>query len=262
VLLSYKEFRAKFWNGIATPSSTVYCIQVTYRLSRELAFIFYRLGISPNTISGLSFLSAMVAVGAILFFPTSLGAQILALIMFQLCYALDCADGQVARAAGKATQFGKFLDLVLDRFNNFLAFTGYYAAYVLSSAGGGGLGGLLWGEPGSGSAPVTGVDPRELLLFFLAFSGYQLFVITNMIRGFVWSSHQGFARRAMTRSLVRRIITLPYELMDQGVHFLMLSLAYIFGLILPALWLYGFLGWVMFLLLLIVLKRNPLLEQK
>ena len=41
---------------------------------------------------------------------------LLALVLWQLSYILDCADGQVARATGKASLFGARVDVLVDFF--------------------------------------------------------------------------------------------------------------------------------------------------
>lgn len=74
-------------------------------------FIFLK--INPNLIS---FLSLVTAIIFCLFL--SVGNFILASLMVLLSGLFDVIDGQVARALGKATLLGKFLDRTLDKIND------------------------------------------------------------------------------------------------------------------------------------------------
>jgi phosphatidylglycerophosphate synthase len=78
-----------------------------------VAALAYRLGIAPNaiTVAGLTFMLTAC-------FPYALGvapaAWILAAILWQIGFAFDCADGQLARATGTASPFGAWLDVACD----------------------------------------------------------------------------------------------------------------------------------------------------
>lgn len=95
-------------------------------LTRPLASLVVRLvfntRVTPNQLtvfaavlgvsSGLSYLGGTPA-----FF-------ILGGTLLQLSSVFDCADGQLARAKGRQSRFGAYLDLLLDRVVDFFAFTG------------------------------------------------------------------------------------------------------------------------------------------
>lgn len=70
-----------------------------------------RLGISPN---GWTALALAVAVGG--FFALWGGSLLNGLILFLISGALDIVDGAVARAAGRASATGAFLDGIIDRY--------------------------------------------------------------------------------------------------------------------------------------------------
>lgn len=84
------------------------------RLGASLAYGGYRLGLAP---------SVLTLAGGILGVGTSLAyailppgpANVVALALaYQLAYGFDCADGQLARASQRTSEFGAWLDLAVD----------------------------------------------------------------------------------------------------------------------------------------------------
>jgi phosphatidylglycerophosphate synthase len=78
-----------------------------------------RIGITPNTISTISLVVAVLAGIAYAFRGPLLGA--LGLLFSGV---IDMLDGTVARATGKATRFGAVYDPVLDRYAEFAVLFG------------------------------------------------------------------------------------------------------------------------------------------
>ncbi|OLS30455.1 MAG: CDP-diacylglycerol--inositol 3-phosphatidyltransferase [Candidatus Thorarchaeota archaeon AB_25] len=78
-----------------------------------------RTGITPNMITGLTVLVALVSAW---FF--ALGDLIIGLLFMILTVVLDMFDGAVARAAGLASKFGATFDHTLDRYAEFLFMLG------------------------------------------------------------------------------------------------------------------------------------------
>ena len=70
-----------------------------------------RAGVSPDAIT----VAGMVGVVASSFFFTAQGHLLLALIGITLSALTDMLDGAVARALGRASRWGAFLDSTLDR---------------------------------------------------------------------------------------------------------------------------------------------------
>lgn len=102
-------------------------------------------GLSPNVLTLLSLAFGLAtSVAVILLFPWSrVAAACVGLIGWQVAYGLDCADGQLARAAKKTSRGGATLDLLAD----FGVHTGVATAALMvapigSDAIAGGLGGL------------------------------------------------------------------------------------------------------------------------
>jgi len=95
------------------------------RLLGAMAYPFIALGVPPNymTVSSLilcSLAAWLIAEGRLFyaFFPFALGSL------------LDALDGTVARAEGKTTKFGAFLDSSLDRYSDGVVLSGFALLYT------------------------------------------------------------------------------------------------------------------------------------
>ncbi|MGC8631097.1 MAG: CDP-alcohol phosphatidyltransferase family protein [Thermoprotei archaeon] len=93
-------------------------------LLKLLAYPFIELGVPPNylTLASLifcAFSSLLIVRSAFFyaFFPFAVGAL------------LDALDGTVARAEGKSTKFGAFLDSNLDRYSDGIVLAGFALVY-------------------------------------------------------------------------------------------------------------------------------------
>lgn len=96
-------------------------------LGRVLAATGYRMGITPNGISAISAcctFSALVVLAALT--PSAMLGIVVALLLV-LGYALDSADGQVARLAGGGSLAGEWLDHILDAFKT----SGFHLAITI-----------------------------------------------------------------------------------------------------------------------------------
>jgi phosphatidylglycerophosphate synthase len=88
------------------------------RAGAVFAAAAYRLGIPPtaltagNLVVGVATSAAVVALASTAA-PTWI-AGLVALIGWQLAYALDCADGQLARVAGRTSPAGARVDVLCD----------------------------------------------------------------------------------------------------------------------------------------------------
>ena len=96
----------------STPSGLLGAVEpLLQALARPLVRALARLGVSPDalTIAGLV---GNVGVGALL----AVGELTLGGVALLVVNLLDLLDGEVARATGRSTAFGAFLDSVLDRY--------------------------------------------------------------------------------------------------------------------------------------------------
>jgi phosphatidylglycerophosphate synthase len=75
--------------------------------------------ITPNQITLSAVFVALVSVALLLALPGHLGL-ILAVVVFELSYVLDCADGMLARWRGTASPVGHLLDFLMDELKAFL----------------------------------------------------------------------------------------------------------------------------------------------
>jgi CDP-diacylglycerol--glycerol-3-phosphate 3-phosphatidyltransferase len=88
-------------------------------LVEPLANGLSRMGVSPNALS-----CAGVALSGLSGWIYGTGSFFLGALVAALAGICDTLDGQIARAAGKESAFGAFLDSTLDRFGELLIFLG------------------------------------------------------------------------------------------------------------------------------------------
>lgn len=113
------------------------------------AVVVYFLRNTPITPNQVTFLSAVVAAGAGLMFALLPGHLwlVLAALVFELSFVLDCADGQLARLRRTASPLGHMLDFLMDELKAMFVFA--CVAYRLWHGSGedlylvAGLGGLF-----------------------------------------------------------------------------------------------------------------------
>jgi len=74
--------------------------------------------VTPNQITLSAVFVALVAVVLLLVWPGHLGL-IAAVLVFELSYVLDCADGMLARWRGTASPVGHLLDFLMDELKAF-----------------------------------------------------------------------------------------------------------------------------------------------
>lgn len=84
------------------------------RLGAVLAWLGFQLRLSPSMVTLLAGFCAILGAALYALLPTSLDAAWLSFILLQCAYALDCADGQLARATGRSSELGAWLDVFMD----------------------------------------------------------------------------------------------------------------------------------------------------
>ena len=75
--------------------------------------------VTPNQVSLLSFIVALISSGLFFF-----GNAILGAIFIQLANTIDHSDGEIARLKHKQSPFGDFLDAVFDRTADIFVYLG------------------------------------------------------------------------------------------------------------------------------------------
>ena len=81
---------------------------------RQLAILAFRLGLSPNQVTVLSGLTSLAGIVVLAVAPATVTVGFVVAFLLALAYALDSADGQVARMRGGGSRTGEWLDHVID----------------------------------------------------------------------------------------------------------------------------------------------------
>lgn len=137
---------------------------------RPLAAVFVRLlystRVTPNQITFLSLLVALLADAALLGCPGWVGLASAALLLY-LSFVLDCTDGQLARVTGQSSTVGSYLDFLMDEIK----------AVALIAAAAGRLAIDQTPLPGLASLADAGPSPN------LAWLGFGLFGVVMAASG-------------------------------------------------------------------------------
>jgi phosphatidylglycerophosphate synthase len=83
--------------------------EILPRFARPLVALYRRLGLTPNGVSGLALGLALLAAGCV-----AMGWPLAAVALWWLGRLADGTDGIYARETGQATDFGAYLDILLD----------------------------------------------------------------------------------------------------------------------------------------------------
>lgn len=81
------------------------------KISRPITRLLAPTGMTPNQVTFISFLIALLASAAF-----ALGTNVLGGLLAQFSSIVDGVDGELARLKGLASPFGAFYDAVLDRY--------------------------------------------------------------------------------------------------------------------------------------------------
>lgn len=106
--------RLSAFQKAAAPGAPAYSILVNRRLGRLFAALAYRAGLSPNNVTLISATFTFAAIATIALVRPNFIVGVLVWLLLALGYALDSADGQVARLTGGGSPAGEWLDHVID----------------------------------------------------------------------------------------------------------------------------------------------------
>ncbi|ASR56534.1 CDP-alcohol phosphatidyltransferase family protein [Cellulomonas sp. CW35] len=98
----------------AARSAPAYSRFVNRRLGRFLAAGAHVAGLSPNQVTGISALFTLAGIVGLATLPLTWGTGVAVAAALVLGYALDSADGQVARLQRRGSSAGEWLDHVVD----------------------------------------------------------------------------------------------------------------------------------------------------
>lgn len=107
---AYADFRKLRFSAGGHPLTRL----LSQRLGARLAWLAYRIGLSPSAVTVLGLTVFLATAGLYATLPAGIGPALACLVLLQLGYALDCADGQLARATARTSAFGGWLDLACD----------------------------------------------------------------------------------------------------------------------------------------------------
>ena len=110
------------------------------KLSRPLTRVFLRTPLTPNQVTGLSFLVGLFGAGC--FLLGSYGWTLVGALLLQASTVLDCVDGEIARVKMLESPFGEWLDITLDTVVHIAIFIG--------------VGVAVWKQVGLAAAPLLG----------------------------------------------------------------------------------------------------------
>lgn len=111
---SYRQLAdAQKGRGRGAPAYSLY---VNRPVGRILAAALNELHLTPNQVSAISAVFTAVGVVLLATVPASVWLGIVVWLLLALGYALDSADGQVARLRGGGSVAGEWLDHVIDAF--------------------------------------------------------------------------------------------------------------------------------------------------
>lgn len=98
----------------AAPGSPPYSVYVNRPVGRLAAAAAFRAGLTPNTVSAISFSFTGAGILLLAVAPANAWVGLSVWLALAVGYVLDSADGQVARLTGGGSMAGEWLDHVLD----------------------------------------------------------------------------------------------------------------------------------------------------
>lgn len=87
---------------------------VNRRLARYFAAAAVKFGITPNGVTAISAALSLAGMVLLITAPPTFGTALGVAVLYALGYAMDSADGQVARVTGASSPAGEWLDHVVD----------------------------------------------------------------------------------------------------------------------------------------------------
>ena len=87
---------------------------VNRKLGRYLAAVAFHAGLTPNAVTGISALCTFSGIAVLALVPATWPVGVLVAALLAVGYALDSADGQLARLRGGGSPAGEWLDHVVD----------------------------------------------------------------------------------------------------------------------------------------------------
>ncbi len=108
---------------------------MTRPVSHAVAFAAFKLHLSPNKVSFLSFIFCAATVPLLYFHHSNYYYLLLCIALWWIGAIFDAADGDLARWSGQGSSFGGWFDSYLDRIKEFIIFgiLGYLSYKIYAS---------------------------------------------------------------------------------------------------------------------------------
>ncbi|HUP91374.1 MAG TPA: CDP-alcohol phosphatidyltransferase family protein [Solimonas sp.] len=104
-----------FWEQkFATTGQYFFTRVISQRIGAILAWLGFRLGLSPNAVTVLGLATMLAGSACLACAPAGYAYVWASLLLYQLGFGFDCADGQLARATKRSSRFGGWLDIAAD----------------------------------------------------------------------------------------------------------------------------------------------------
>lgn len=91
-----------------------YSLYINRPLGRIFAAAAYQIGLTPNQVTYISAAFTFSGLAILALAPSTIGVGVLITVLLVLGYALDAADGQLARLRGGGSLLGEWLDHMID----------------------------------------------------------------------------------------------------------------------------------------------------
>lgn len=98
----------------SSSGAPAYSRYVNRPLGRVFAALAHSLRMTPNQVTGVSAVCTFVGIATIALFTPTMLSSLIVVVLLVLGYALDSADGQLARLRGGGSARGEWLDHMVD----------------------------------------------------------------------------------------------------------------------------------------------------
>jgi len=218
--MTYKEFIGEYDKN-EKPASTFYHKYVPKKIAKLISFPLYKLGVTPNLISTLSFLFLLISISS-LFFVEGVFGVVIFFILSLLSYSLDCVDGVLARITNQSSDFGGFYDLFLDRLGEIIL---YYFLFLY----------ILTNNIETNYHLIT----VSLIIMFY-------YSIVSILRSFRLKKLDGTMKKTK-KNFISLAVRFLYEFIDTGTFYFLLAVSLAFNFIEILILFYGFVSFILIL---------------
>ena len=193
IISSFQDFY-KEYKFHEKPASTLYHRYVPKRIAIAIGWICYTFKVSPNMMSVISFLLLVTSLPLLVY-----GNYLAAIVLSQISYSFDCADGVIARMTGKQSNFGGVFDIFLDRVGSvIICLTILYLLIELD------------------------MSYANIMLLGICVFMIEIYQILNLAR----AAHMPESKNDLKSVKKRLLYKIPYEFADTGTYLLIIFVGF------------------------------------